>query len=74
MGKYGPEKKPYLDTFYTLYGEKQAVADTAAAVELAVTLTGFWWQLFHWQVFDSSYFNCFLYIRLRLKSLCTKQI
>ena len=41
MGKYGPEKKPYLDTFYTLYGEKRAVADTAAAVEVAVTLTGF---------------------------------
>ena len=41
MGKYGPEKKPYLDTFYTVYGEKRAVADTAAAVEVAVTLTGF---------------------------------
>ena len=38
---YGPEKNPYLDTFYTVYGEKRAVADTAAAVEVAVTLTGF---------------------------------
>ena len=41
MGKYGPEKNPYLDTFYTVYGEKRTVADTAAAVEVALTLTGF---------------------------------
>ena len=41
MGKYRPEKNPYLDTFYTVYGEKRAVAGTAAAVEVAVTLTGF---------------------------------
>ena len=41
MGNYGPEKNPYFDTFYTVYGEKRAVADTAAAVEVAVTLTGF---------------------------------
>ena len=41
MGNYGPEKNPYLDTFYTVYGQKRAVADTAAAVEVAVTLTGF---------------------------------
>ena len=41
LAKYGPEKNPYLDTFYTVYGEKRAVADTAAAVEVAVTLTDF---------------------------------
>ena len=41
MGKYRPEKNPYLDTFYTVYSEKRVVADTAAAVEVAVTLTGF---------------------------------
>ena len=41
MGNYGPEKNPYLDTFYTVYEEKRAVADTAAAVEVAITLTGF---------------------------------
>ena len=41
MGKYGPEKTPYLNTFYTVQGGKRAVAETAAAVEVAVILTGF---------------------------------
>ena len=41
MGKYGPEKTPYLNTFYTVQGGNRAVAEAAAAVEVAVILTGF---------------------------------